>query len=218
MHKVFPVLSLFFGTIFLPVAASASAIEFGNAPIAHDSQLSLGFVFTTNEEIRVTSLGYYDENQDGFLADHEVGIFDGNGNLLVSTVLAAGSGSTLQGHYRYQAITPFVLTAGSSFTIAGTTGGFSDGWIYGNPGSTISGFVVDPRISVAPGAARFSYQNDNVLRMPSDEFGYTIYGGPNFLLAPADVTGVPEPGSAALALSGFAILMYASKKRISSRL
>jgi hypothetical protein len=204
--------TLAIGALLVPAASFCAAIEFTNAPVSHDSQLSLGFAFTTNQAVSVTSLGYYDENQDGFLTDHEVGIFDSDGALLVSTVLAAGSGAPLIGHYRYSAIPAIILPANSSFVIAATTFGPSDGWAYGNQGTTITGFVVDPSIDVASDASRFVYQSDNILREPDQMFGHTIYGGPNFI-GTAIVSGVPEPASAALALSGLAGLLFFSRKK-----
>ena len=64
------VLALAAGALLVPAACFASAIDFANALITRDSQLSLGFVFTSNGTVNITSLGYYDENQDGFLTDH----------------------------------------------------------------------------------------------------------------------------------------------------
>jgi MYXO-CTERM domain-containing protein len=198
--------------LLVPAASFGAAVEFTDAPVAHDSQLSLGFEFTTNEVITVTALGYYDEDLDGFLTNHEVGIFDPNGDLLVSTILNAGTGSVLDGHYRYTAIVPITLAANTTFLIAATTFGSADGFAYGHEDGAITGFVVDPRISVASDASRFVYQNDNILRAPGEAFGYTIYGGPNFQLAATDISDVPEPASAALALAGLAGLLLYSRR------
>jgi len=163
------------GALVAPATLFSAAINFTNAPVAHDRQLTLGFVFTTNSDIEISTLGYYDEGQDGFLANHEVGIYDSNGQLLTSIVLNAGSGSYLDGLYRYRAITPITLLAERTFTIAATSGGFADGFAYGTS-ATISNFVVDPNITVAADASRFLYQDYDILRMPVDAFGHTIYG------------------------------------------
>ena len=198
--------------LLVPTASFSAAIDFASAPVAHDSQLSLGFVFTTNADVEVTSLGYYDEDQDGFLTNHEVGIFNSNGQLLISTMLTAGSESHLDGLYRYRAVTPITLPANETFTIAATTGGNADGFAFGT-NATISGFVVDPSINVASDAARFIYQDDDILRLPTDAFIYTIYGGPNFNGRVNDVSGVPEPATATLALSALAALQLWRRKK-----
>ena len=200
------------GTLLCPKASAAAAIEFADASVVHDSQLSLGFVFTTNQEVSVTALGYYDENQDGFLTNHEVGIFDSNGTLLISTVLDAGSGTSLVGHYRYKTVTPITLAANSSFVVVGTTFGLPDGWAYGSS-SSITDFVVDSRISVPSDAARFIYQDDNVLRVPTEQFGgFTIYGGPNFLLGTSAGGEVPEPATLSLTLASVAGILLMSRR------
>lgn len=198
--------------LFVPALTFGAAIEFDDAPVIHDTQLSLGFVFRTNEAIVVNSLGYFDENQDGFLTDHQVGIFDSNGDLLVSTTLSAGAGATLEGHYRYEAIAPITLAADSWFLIAATTGGPADGWAYGHRTSSIVNFVTDARIYVPNNASRFVYQNDNALRAPDQMFGYTIYGGPNFTIG-ANEGAVPEPATAALACGGLLAFAFIARKR-----
>lgn len=198
--------------LLLPAASFGAAIEFANAPVTHDESLSIGFVFTTNDAISVTALGYFDDNQDGFLTNHEVGIFDLNGTLLVSSLLSAGSSGILEGHYRYNAITPITLAGNTSFLIAATTFGSADGFAYGHRNDSLSGFATDPRISVADDASRFVYQCDNVLRAPDEMFGYTIYGGPNFLIAPAEASNVPEPASFALAFAGIAGILIARRR------
>jgi hypothetical protein len=204
--------ALVVGSFLYPNASNAAAVEFTDASVFHDAQLSLGFVFTTNQEVSVTALGYFDEDQDGFLTNHEVGIFDVNGALLISAILNAGSGHPLEGHYRYKAVTPITLGANSSFVLVGTTFGLLDGWAFGNSNS-ITGLVVDPRISVASDAARFIYENDNVLRVPTEHFGgFTIYGGPNFLLGASDGGEVPEPATLTLTLAGLAGVVFVSKR------
>jgi hypothetical protein len=203
--------------LMLPAASFGAAVEFTDAPVTHDTQLSLGFVFTTNQAIDITALGYYDEDGDGVQTNHEVGIFDTNGILLISTILSAGT-SSLEGHYRYNAVSPITLAANSTFTVAATTFGTADGWVYGNAGSQIAGFVVDPSITVASDAARFLYQDDNVLRVPTDHFGnFTIYGGPNFKLAAVNGGEVPEPASVMLTFAGVAALLVFSRRSQAGR-
>jgi hypothetical protein len=185
--------------------------EFSSLFVSHDSQLSLGLVFTTNADVTVGALGYFDENGDGFLTPHTVGIFDGFGALLTSTTLAAGAGDVLDGHFRYHNISPLVLPAGNTYTLAATTGGPADGWAYGFSSALSTGLVVDPSISIAVDAARYFYQADDVLRDPHTGSGYTLYAGPDFEGA-GTATAAPEPGSLGLALTAFALGIVARKR------
>ena len=66
---------------------------------------------------------------------------------------------------------------------------------------------------MASDAARFIYQNDNLLRVPDQMFGYTIYGGPNFVLASAEASSVPEPASFAFVLGGVAGLVFVAAEK-----
>jgi hypothetical protein len=203
-----------------PSTAFASAYEFSATDyVVFDSQLSLGFAFTTNTAITITRLGYFDAGPvansgyyaafpagagDGLATRHEVGIFNSLGTLLTSTVLDAGTGDPLIGHFRYKSIAPITLAAGQSFTLAATTYGAFDPWAYGNgygPGnsSTIYGFTVDPAITIAADAARYVYQGDNVLRDPLNHYNdYTVYAGPNFIAG-----GVPELSTWLMMIVGF---------------
>src|SRR5438105_2991 len=124
-------------TSFLPQGCEASAISFTSALTTVDSQLSLGWQFTTVQDIVVESLGYYDDSSDGFATPHTVGIFDSSGDLIISAFLSAGVTETLVDQFRYHAITPVFLAAGATYTIAATTQGPSDPWAYGDSSSTI---------------------------------------------------------------------------------
>ena len=77
------------------------------------TSVSLGFTFTANNTVSVTSLGYYDHGGDGFLTTSRARNLCREwprrppGPPLVSTTLAAGTSGTLgPNNFRYQAITP----------------------------------------------------------------------------------------------------------------
>jgi hypothetical protein len=188
------------------------AYSFQTAPVSYDDQLSLGFEFRTTQAVAVYALGYYDEGANGFSTPHEVGIFDSAGALLASAFLDSGTGDPLLGEFRYHNITPLYLPADQFFTIAATSGGPADGWAYGLEGTSITGFVTDPAIQISRHAGVFLYQSDDTLRDPSEHFGYTIYGGPNFLLEP-----VPEPGTGILLGSVILALLVVAKFRFPGR-
>jgi hypothetical protein len=167
--------------------AQDPAYSFTMAPVSSQGFISLGFVFTTNAEITVTSLGYYDDTQTGFATGHTVGIFDQVGTLLVWTTLEPGNVETLDGKFRYKEIEPTTLAAGSTYTAAATTGGPADPFAYGVRGSSID-LDVHPAITIDNAAARFLYQSEDELRWPTGELGYTMYAGPNF-----KVVSTPPP-------------------------
>ena len=165
-------------------ASADVAMSFTSAITSSQSQLSLGWVFTTNSAVTVDALGYYDYQGDGFITPHTVGIFDSGGTLLISASLSAGTSDPLTGSFRYVSISPYTLTAGQTFVIAGTTEGPSDPWAYGNAPGSIQGFTVNPAISIGNNASRYLYQGDNILRDPPNPYIYTVYAGPNFQAVP----------------------------------
>jgi hypothetical protein len=131
---------------------------------------SLGFEFTTNTAVTVTALGFFDGGQDGLAESHDVGIFDGVGNLLVSGTVT--NGSALDGWFRYVWVTPTVLPAGAMYRIAAATGSENYTW---DP----TDFTVNPSITyigdryVASTTLAFPTEG------PSEAAGYF---GPNFKL------------------------------------
>ena len=177
-------------------ADTFSFYGFQTAATASDSQLSIGFTFNVvNAPVTVVSLGYFDYQGDGFATAHDVGIYNSSGTLLTHALLNAGTVNQLIGNFRYTDIAPITLAAGS-YTLAATTNGPADRWAYGIA-STITGFTVDPHISIAANSARYIYQSDNVLRDPTqlNPNNYAIYAGPNVIAhAPGPIAGAGLPG------------------------
>ena len=209
------------GTAAAGATAEAAAYSFISAPVAFDTQLSPGFTFTANTSFKITSLGYYDYQGNGFLTPHDVGIYQGDGAsgpgpLLVSTTLAASTSGTLgPNDFRYQAIAPLTLTAGQTYTIAGlspnTTG--NDAWVYRR---SVGGHRVQrgSRITIPLDAARFSYfPPGGVLADPDMHFSdYQFYAvnidGP---------TSAPEPASLTLlgvALAGLGLMSRRKRRTV----
>lgn len=205
--------------------AGAAAYSFEGAPTSIEGQFTLGFVFTANTDITVTSLGVYDANPAGFLEDHLVGIYDGNGgqapgSLLASTVLAAGvSGVLGPDIFRYASIMSLTLLAGHAYTVAtlfenATTN--ADRWLYGGP-AELSGFSVSPLITIGPNAALFT-QYATSLDDPATHFGdFQVYGvnfsGPGINAPVVPEPGVPEPASWCLMIVGLSLAGSAVRGR-----
>jgi hypothetical protein len=80
-----------------------------------------GLEFVPWVDIEVTALGYYDEGGDGLVNEHTVGIFEKSNRQLVSDTVTVDGGSTLEGAFRYEEITPVVLKGGTSYVLAGST-------------------------------------------------------------------------------------------------
>lgn len=76
-----------------------------------------GWEFRPYVDIEVTALGYFDDNADGLVQDHWAGIFDMATKKGVVTT-TVGPNSTLDGAYRWEAVTPWVLKAGHSYVVA----------------------------------------------------------------------------------------------------
>ncbi|HEY2709263.1 MAG TPA: PEPxxWA-CTERM sorting domain-containing protein [Caulobacteraceae bacterium] len=197
--------SLLIAAGFGGAASAAPAYTFTSAPTSEDTQLSLGFTFTANQNLTVSSLGYFDDGGDGFLTAHEVGIYAGDGgdgpsSLLASTTLGAGqSGALGANDFRYQSIAPLALVAGQTYTITGlspNTDGLNDPWAYGGP-NEVTGFAVDPAISIGLNAARYTY-NPGGLVDPSSHYSDYRFYAVNF------AAGVPEPATWAVMLFGVA--------------
>lgn len=182
---------------------------FGNANGTFtDNPVTLGFVFTADQAFSVTSLGWFDAAGDGFQNSHTVGIFDSNGNLLTSTTLEAGVVDPLSGSFRYRAVTPITLESGSTYTLAGTSGGSSDAWTQND---LLTDLSVNPAFTIGPDAARFSYGPDLV--DPDSHYSdYMLYAGPNLEGAPV-ASATPEPADILLLALGLPILFLVRKIR-----
>ena len=78
-----------------------------------------GLEFVPWVDIEVSALGFCDAGGDGLLNSHTVGIFDTDTEELVTPTVVVDSESVPDGFYRYESITPVVLKAGRSYTVAG---------------------------------------------------------------------------------------------------
>ncbi|RNC82841.1 MAG: hypothetical protein ED559_14045 [Phycisphaera sp.] len=151
-----------------------------------------GTRFTPNEDITVSALGYYDANilgsQEGLSASHDVGIYDdSNFQLITSVTVPAGTVAERIGSHRYVDISPVILEAGKSYSIAATIAG--DDTTNTTPGSSL---VVDSRVSTSAWVGAFGATS---LTFPATTVTTsTRVMGPGFLIAPvsacaADVNG-----------------------------
>lgn len=152
--------------------------------------------------ILVTALGYYDDAGNGFVDNHEVGLYDSVGNLLGSGL--ATSASSLIGHFRYVDITPVTLLAGQTYRVVGVS--HSDLYTYND-----IGFAADPSITYLGD----TYDPGTTLFDPTGQFHNDAtdgFFGPNLFINGSS-SPVPEPGAYGLVGGGLAALLFKLRRR-----
>lgn len=161
---------------------------------------TIGWSFTVNSALHVSDLSWYDPTGLNTV-DRAVGIWDSNGNLVVSTCVGPGCGSTYQ--------SPFWVTLASADLLPGNyvIGGYvyangADGFVLGDPTIT-----TDPRITY--GQSLFAVSGS--LTEPNDHCCGNGFFGPDFSVGGSQV---PEP--ATLAFAGIGLGVTAIKRRLRS--
>ena len=101
-----------------------------NAPNRNNFGGTVGIEFTPTADLSVTSLGYQDFNNDGLNRTHQVGIWNATTNAMITSVtIQAGTASPLDANWRYEPITPVVLTSGQAYYLGGEVfSGDGDTW------------------------------------------------------------------------------------------
>lgn len=160
---------------------------------------TLGFEFSVSGSQMIDALGVYDNLGDGLSSDASIGLWDTSGNLLTSTSILAGGG-TLDGLFRYNAITPFALSAGTHYVVGAFTRDLASSLNTGQGGSG----SINPLVTIY--GDRYSNFN-NAFSFPgtSDSNVSGAWLGANFNLASQN-SAVPEPGTWALMLVGFGLV------------
>ncbi len=173
---------------------------FTNTPDAMTGSYTFKQKFVVgSQNIVINSLGFYDYLGNGLAESHLMGLFDSVGNLLISTTISSGTGSTLEYGFRWKAITDTTLTAGSTFSLISQSNLDAH--------NMVRGFTLNPKvISVEGGYGGGATFNPNLISTSKDNI---IWTG-NFNIAD---TQVPEPASLALMGLGLAALAFRPRKR-----
>lgn len=175
----------------------------------NDGAWTLGYEFYVAEDVSLRSLGYYDANADGLLENHPVALWTTAGELLASTVVT--NASQLDGWFRWEAIAPINLRAGTSYVI----GGFNtiDDYMW-NPAD----FEPDPRLYFHCASYTFGAE----FAAPDQCFWeYLGFFGPNLMISDELVSEppqpVPSPSSKWLLLSGLALFLARRSTRVAGK-
>ncbi|HEX5322791.1 MAG TPA: hypothetical protein VFW40_03315 [Capsulimonadaceae bacterium] len=180
---------------------------------------NLGYMFTANSAINITSVGYFFDPTVGFTQDHPVGIYDLSGNLLASGIVSQNTANdTASGFFEYTSLTggSITLTPGS-YIISGVTGP-TDPFLFDVQDSSDpnNGLITPPQITydqdefaVGSDLSAFPNQSDGI---PGSYFG------PNFLFTPSGLPGVPEPSPSVAVLVALAVLgLLMVRRRMSQK-
>ncbi len=179
---------------FTAQAASAQAIQSWTGGSEFTSYYGsaagdvVGYRFMVNTDVAVESLGAWNADTGGgggLDSDHEVGIWDDTMTLIASATVTPTS--TVDGDFRYEAITPVILATGTLYTIGAIyTPTDDDNYI-----SSATGLVTDPDVTwvnaVFPAAAELGFV------FPTEDSAPTSQGrfGPNFTFGPPTIGGPP---------------------------
>lgn len=81
--------------------------------VGYPAGMTVGWEFTLDESKLIMDLGIFDEGQNGLNQAHQVGLWNSAGTLLTSTTIAPGTSAPLDGFFRYESISPIMLSAGT---------------------------------------------------------------------------------------------------------
>ncbi|WP_293904861.1 PEPxxWA-CTERM sorting domain-containing protein [Phenylobacterium sp.] len=171
-----------------------------------DAGHTLGFEFSTLNAQSITALGIYDSGKDGLADTAQIGVWDTFGHLVASATIKAGGG-TLDGFFRYVAITPVALDVGTHYVVgAYDEHDAQSSWAAGQGGTAAL------NLNLNYFGNRFS--STGALSYADSSSGGGAFLGGNFKIEPTSrVSAAPEPATWALMLAGFGLAGVALRRR-----
>ena len=172
------------------------------------SDETLGWTFTANSNVNVTSLGWFAPIDAQLNSSHLVGIWNSLGVLLGSTTVTAGAADAT--FFRYANVaSPIALISGQSYIIGGEDKlGDGDNFYFNT-----NGLTTDPAITFG-GSARSANRSGFALPTIFTP-GNRSYFGPNFQFGAA-LPAVPEPTTWAMLILGFGAVGAGMRRRKTS--
>ena len=176
--------------LMLAIAAAVSSSAFAVHIVDFDassgltganSDQSVGWQFDVLSSITVSELTWFDEGLYGLSSRHEIGIWDANGNLLVSGIMPSGTSASLDGIWRVLDVTDTVLGPGQGYIVGGYNGSNSTDRLAFNVTQT-----VDPSIAFVD--ATFSQSNGIFERPTNFSAADNGFYGPSFNVVPEPAT------------------------------
>lgn len=185
--RKYVMLALLGATLAVP-GFSATAFQTSGGSGYTNGSWVFGFNFTPQTNIDVTALGYWDQNGDGFLSSHQVGIYNNTTQALLTSATVLST-DLLIDQFRYQNVSPVTLLAGQSYRLVGV----SQNDLYTIDASQ----TVDPAITFTS----WTYNSGTSLAYVASGFNDGPYFGPNFTFNDSP-TEAPEPSTLVLLGAG----------------
>jgi hypothetical protein len=215
-----------------PANAGIIGIDFTGGNEFSFAGLTLGWAFTPNQTIKVTSLGIWDEGGDGLKSPgaDEVGLWKSDGTLLAETLVdnsaTPQASSSTDGRWLFADVAPLLLQPGDTYILGVYYGGpllcirgscgviNGDGFRY-NVNASISPDLnfVEARYTTYSPPAGSSNPSDFHIAFPDagDSTVGASWFGPNILFETAPAP-VPEPSSLIVLGTGLATLVFLRRR------
>lgn len=163
-----------------PQSAAVDMPELTGAD-ANEAPFSMGYLFRPRQDVKVSTLGYYDDNGDGFRqGSHQVTIYDAVEKQVVAGAVVYGN-DPLRGFFRYHQVNGVTLLAGHDYFVMGDN-------VYDNYRRDVTSLAVTPLIELRGSAFNNQPPSFGAAFPTESHPGDAPFFGPTF-----EVGGPPQP-------------------------